>query len=225
MKAKRKSDTLGNASAKRLLSKNRDHSWHYSGTRSELIAAELARDGDFPGDPGGPIYSRVIKRDDRRAYISIHSRVANPITFWLVVDKTPISVAKAEATRKRDEQNAERRQWRAQRRDTSRKAAEEVGSRVAAQLAKLPSSPAEYRERVVYIMRAAASHLRGALVGRGHVFGEVSDKHITYGYRVDSESLGAFDEAVNDAIEALRSARVIADARSRDAFVLNIRDE
>jgi hypothetical protein len=65
--------------------------WLYAGTRDELIAAGLAQAGDFPGDPGGPIYSRMIKRGNRRAYISIHSRVASPITFWLKVYKTPIS--------------------------------------------------------------------------------------------------------------------------------------
>jgi hypothetical protein len=86
--------------AQRLLRSEDAREWRYAGTRDELIAAGLALDGDFPGDPGATIYSHTIKRDDRRTHMSIHSRMANPITFWLVASKEPISVAKAEMAAK-----------------------------------------------------------------------------------------------------------------------------
>jgi hypothetical protein len=233
MKAKRKSGTPGNASAKRLLSKDAERSWHYSGTREELIAAGLARDGDFPGDPGAPICSHTIERDDRHSHIRIHSRVVNPNTFWVVVSKTPVSVAKAEAKRQRDEENVERRTWPAKRREAALAQAEEVGSRIATQLAKLPSSPGEYRERVVHALRVAVSHIYTALCGKGYVLGDISvtlretgdgsDKFVMHGYRVDSRALREFNEAVEDVVAVLRSARVISDAKSRADFVLNVR--
>jgi hypothetical protein len=219
-----------------LLRSEDEWQWRYSGTRSELIAAGLARDGDFPGDPGAPVCSHTIKRDDRHVHISVHSRIVDPNTFWLVVSKTPISVAKAEAKRQRDQENAERRTWPAMRREAARKEAEEVASRIAAQLALLPSSPGEYRERVVHAMLVAASHVRDALCGQGHVFGDVdlalrrhgrsgNNKFVMHGYRVDSEALREFDEVVHDAVSVLRSARVISDAKSRDAFVFKVRAE
>ncbi len=225
MKAKRKSDIPGNSSAQSLLDCDWDDRWRYSGTREQLIAAELARDGDFPGDQDAPACSHTIKRDDRLMYISVHSRVADPITFWLIIFKKAISLAKAEAKRGRDEQKAARAARRAEWRNVDRKDAEEAQRRIAARIAKLPSSPTEYRDRVAFALRVAASHVRAALVGQGHVFGGVNDKYVTDGYRIDSESLSAFDEAIDEAIGVLRSARAIPDKRSRDAFVMEIRGE
>jgi hypothetical protein len=82
-------------------------------------------------------------------------------------------------------------------------------------------------------MLVAASHVRGALCGQGHVFGGIgvtlrktgdgSDKFVMHGYRVDSEALREFDEAVDDVVAVLRSARVISDAKSRAAFTLRVR--
>lgn len=71
-----------------LLHDENDRRSRYSGTKAQLIATGLGTDGDFPGDPGGPVTSRTIKlKDGRRWHISEHSRLANPRTFWVTIKK------------------------------------------------------------------------------------------------------------------------------------------
>src|SRR6476660_5841105 len=62
--------------------------WVYRGTREELIAAGLVEARDFPGEPGGPVASRTYQRGDRKCVVSINSRVANPMTYWVRVMET-----------------------------------------------------------------------------------------------------------------------------------------
>ncbi len=76
--------------ARDLLRKEDDRGTRFfSGTRDELIAAGLVRDGDFPGDPAcGRYTSHTFHRDGRRVYLRIRSRVASPMTYWLHVGLT-----------------------------------------------------------------------------------------------------------------------------------------
>jgi hypothetical protein len=60
----------------------------HRGTREQLIATGLVQAGDFPGEPGGPVASRTYERDGRKFIVSINSRVANPITYWVRVTAT-----------------------------------------------------------------------------------------------------------------------------------------
>ena len=75
----------------------------YRGTRSELLAAGLAQAGDFPGDPGGPVASRTYERGGRKFILSINSRAANPMTYWVRVTATNAE----RSARRRDEEHQE----------------------------------------------------------------------------------------------------------------------
>jgi len=61
----------------------------YSGTKNQLIAAGLALDGDFPGDPAnGRVTANTFERDGRRISIRVRSRMASPLTYWLSIQPT-----------------------------------------------------------------------------------------------------------------------------------------
>ena len=67
---------------------------YYCGTRNQLIAAQIVRDGDFPGDPqSGRRSDHTFRRDGRRISIRFSSRLEPP-TFWVHVndeqDKRPL---------------------------------------------------------------------------------------------------------------------------------------
>ncbi len=102
------SSRLDNVNREALLQQESDSHLGYSGTRAQLIAAGLARDGDFPGDPGAPVTSHTVRRDDTRMHISIHSRMVNPVTYWVRLSKKRISERKAEARARRAEERSRR---------------------------------------------------------------------------------------------------------------------
>jgi hypothetical protein len=70
-----------------LLRWDNESETRYAGTRSQFIAAGMGQDGDFPGDPGAPSCTHVVSRNGKKMRISVHSRVANPITFWISIAK------------------------------------------------------------------------------------------------------------------------------------------
>jgi hypothetical protein len=90
--------------------------------------------------------------------------MANPITFWLCVFKTPLS----QETLTREQREA---QLEAERRDERRRKAEEAKRLADAMLAKLPSSAADYVDRVTNAVRVAVMQARRGLVGQGRSFG------------------------------------------------------
>lgn len=203
--------------AQSLLRETCGETTRYSGTRAELIEARLAREGDFPGDPGAPITSCTMRRDGQRSYIRIRSRLANPMTFW--VENTPLEAIRLEKEQFRKEICEE----------TAARAVERRHEAAAAQahahaaIAKLPKNASEYLERVVAAFYVAVNIVRPTLIGNGSPLGGIRDDCITDGYRLDADSLAAFEEAIEEAIEVLRSARVLANREGRNAAVTAIR--
>lgn len=62
---------------------NGDDAMRYRGTRAELVAAGLLRDGDFPGDEqSGRKANHTFTREGRHFHIRYSSRLEPP-TFWL----------------------------------------------------------------------------------------------------------------------------------------------
>src|SRR6185437_9007910 len=81
----------------------REDQWEaeFAGTRAQLIAAGLARPGDFPGDPECPCkVRRSFERDDRHFQVRVRSFTAEPRSFVLRRSITNAERIKLDAERR-----------------------------------------------------------------------------------------------------------------------------
>lgn len=115
-----------------------------------------------------------------------------------------------------------RRHHRLRRREGAENARRETDAKVAQILSTLPSSKEEYLARMALLFRGAVNLTRCGLVGKGSPLAQMMDNRVD-GYRVDADSLAAFDDAIEEVIAAITSARAISDKASRDAAVTTVR--
>ena len=220
MKAKRSvpAQCLGAAVSPELLPKRtKGGRWSYSGSQEQLIAAGLVREADFPA---APAMSRTFVRDDRRMALMVAARLAGPMTFRLYVDEGTISEAKARHLEWEREYELKQRARAAKQREE----AERAQAAAAAAVAEIPTSAAEYVDRAVRAFyHTVRTHLRPALTGEFSEWMRLLGLHDLAGYQLDADSLAAFDEAIDDAAETLRSARAIVSKKSRQAAIVGIR--
>jgi len=190
-----------------LLRRTAETELHYCGTRSELIAAGLARRGDFPGDhPKAGRTRRIFERDGRKYQIRLASRTAplptfwEPPTYWLQIGKTS------------DQFHEHTAHVRA-------KVAEGLAE-AEVTISKWPGNADQYRNKMAAALRAAVQLcVRPALTGNESAF--LPDG--TGGYRIDSESLREFDEAIEQAVAVLYTARAPLSEQKRRFAAASIR--
>lgn len=209
-----------------LLEYENDGYRRYLGTRDQLIAAGLAKDGEFPGDPAsGRATDHTFTSDDgRHIFIKLRSRLKGLFSVGIGPTKADLAATKAQQQRDRDtKQEAEAKQERA---DAEKK------------MASVPRNAAQYKTRVAASCEAViTAFVRRALVGKDSpqdefkgldrfadvcmdgMFGELG------GYRLDDASLAAFDEAVEDIIEVIRDGTVRLDRRRHQYVLTELRAE
>jgi hypothetical protein len=105
---------------------------------------------------------------------------------------------------------------------------EQLSAFAAKEIAQMPSSISEYRRRMLYgvelfIADLIRPTLAGDFGGEFYPLQEMMFGHRLIGYRLDSDALRDFDDAVAELVEVLERATVRADPVQRQRKIIELR--
>ena len=187
----------------------------YGGIRTELIAAGLANEGDFPGDPACKrVSENTFKRAGRRISIRVRSR--------------HLGTYKVSDFENEHEREARCERESAAERDTTAAAAAAAAAEATKALAKIPGNPEVYRRRVRRTFEGIMNNVvRPSLTGvpcknTENLFSLIYGDDLG-GYAIDRASLEEFDEAIQDATAALQNATVRVNRVQQQSRLLELR--